>query len=102
MRLELLGVAMNEWIELMSVKLGAIHTPTGNTKHWLVDSAGKRPFPHFVSLTIAQYPGDTGFYLLYKCDDGQGTDTWHQSLEDAQHQAEFEFGVRLDEWINHI
>ena len=30
--------------------------------------------------------------------DGTGTDTWHQNLEDALHQAEWEFGVGDHEW----
>jgi hypothetical protein len=87
------------WIVLMRVKLEAHHLHPGKTVHWLVDEKGKRPFPPFVSLAIAQYEGDADFYLLHECKDHFGTDTCHTSLEDALHQAEFEFGVIRDEWI---
>jgi hypothetical protein len=36
---------------------------------------------------------------MHICENGQGTDTWHMSLDDAFHQAEFEFGVKAEEWI---
>jgi hypothetical protein len=47
---------------------------------------------------ITQYPGKLSCYLMHICEDGSGTDTWHESLEDALLQAEWEFGVRLEEW----
>jgi hypothetical protein len=37
---------------------------------------------------------------MHICADGTGTDTWHESLEDAMHQADFEFGVQPDEWLD--
>jgi hypothetical protein len=37
---------------------------------------------------------------MYLCENGQGTDTFHLTLDDALHQAEYEFGVRPEEWIN--
>jgi hypothetical protein len=83
----------------MYVELGDQHHPTGNTRHTLVDSQGARPFPSFIKLEISKYEGDEGYYLLYYTTVGQGTDTWHESLENAQHQAEFEFRVRPDEWV---
>ena len=48
-------------------------------------------------LAICQYPGEDAFYL-FGCDADWGTitDTWHQSIEDAKVQAEFEYeGVSL-------
>jgi hypothetical protein len=36
---------------------------------------------------------------MYHCESELGTDTWHQTLDDAYHQAEWEFGVRQEEWI---
>ena len=44
--------------------------------------------------------GDSGFYIYYL--DGAGnpqTDTWHRRLEDAFHQARFEFGVERSDWM---
>lgn len=52
-----------------------------------------------VRLEISTYPDDDGFFLRYLDADGcEMTDTRHQSLADAMHQAEFEFGVKPTDW----
>jgi len=41
----------------------------------------------------------SGFYLLYLDDNNaEMTDTWHETLEDAMAQAEWEFQVQPEEW----
>jgi hypothetical protein len=62
--------------------------PTGNCKQ-IVGGVLQGPAS---GLAICQYEGDNSFYL-FGCDqDWQGvTDTWHQTLEDAKGQAEFEY-----------
>jgi hypothetical protein len=57
-----------------------------------------RTFPPFEDLQVVMYPGDNGIYLLRLCSNGQVADTWHESFEDAFHQAEFEFGISKDRW----
>jgi hypothetical protein len=43
-------------------------------------------------LAICQLAGESSFYLFYCGEDwGIFTDTFHLSLEDAKHQAEFEY-----------
>ena len=81
------------------LQLASHHLSPGRTKHQLVDSTGRRDFPPFKTLEISQYDGDSGFYLLYHPESGSGTDTWHQTLDDAMHQAEWEFGVTSSEWL---
>jgi hypothetical protein len=51
-------------------------------------------------LAICQYAGEDAFYL-FGCDsDWQNvTDTWHQTLEEAQQQAEFEYEGVSATWI---
>ncbi len=58
-----------------------------------------KEFPPFIGLEIATYGPDDGFYLLYISPEGLGTDTWHETLNDALDQAQFEFGVKTHEWI---
>ncbi len=43
-------------------------------------------------LAICRYAGEDGYYL-FGCDEDWGTqtDTWHETLEDAKAQAEFEY-----------
>ena len=52
-------------------------------------------------LHIVQYEFDAGYYLFY-CDESgtEITDTYHESLEKAMAQAEWEFGTKNDEWRN--
>jgi hypothetical protein len=56
-------------------------------------------FPQFISLEIATYPGDSGYYLLHLCANGQVADTHHATIEEAFHQADYEFGVKPEEWV---
>jgi hypothetical protein len=85
-------------IAVKRVLLGPQHLSPGRTVHRLSNSKGARPFPPFKSLEIAHYPNSEGYYLFHLCGDGLGTDTWHESLEDALHQAEWEFEVKPNEW----
>jgi hypothetical protein len=89
---------MSEMVAIKKVVLTGHHLRPGRTKHTLADSQGQREFPPFTSLEIAQFAGDSGYYLLHLCENGQGTDTWHATLDDALHQAEYEFEVKPEEW----
>jgi hypothetical protein len=84
---------MSEWKIVRTVQLQDHHWPS-KTRH----SINGAPVPPFTQLEIATNGQDTGYYLLHICADGRGTDTWHESLEDAFSQAEFEFGVKHHEW----
>ena len=78
----------------LHLDLGPEHTATGNTRH----TVGGEPMPLPASLEIVDREGE-GFYLLYLDASGEEmTDTWHQTLDDAKHQAEFEFNVRPGDW----
>jgi hypothetical protein len=52
-------------------------------------------------LAICQYAGEDAFYL-FGCDSEWQTvtDTWHQTLDDAKHQAEFEYDGVSKTWID--
>jgi hypothetical protein len=88
---------MNGLVTLRHVKLQGHHTPAGKTKHYY--GLERVPVPLPVSLAISKYEGDDGFYLLYLDDNGNDlTDTYHLSIDKALLQAEWEFGVKSDEW----
>jgi len=36
---------------------------------------------------------------MYEPETGHGTDTWHQTLDDAFDQAQWEFGIAREEWM---
>jgi hypothetical protein len=69
--------------------------PTGNCKQ----IAGGVLQEAAVGVAICQYEGDSGFYL-FGCDqDWQSvTDTWHENLEAAKKQAEFEYAGISEVW----
>lgn len=50
-------------------------------------------------LAICQYEGEENFYL-FGCDENWNTitDTWHETLEDAKDQAEFEYEGTNKTW----
>lgn len=60
-----------------------------------VDQRQRLPWPRVLVLEE-----DTEGYSLYRyTESGEfGGDTWHMTLEDAKHQAAYEFGDRLGSW----
>jgi hypothetical protein len=51
-------------------------------------------------LAICQYEGEDSVYLFGCGEDWQAvTDTWHQTLEEAIDQAEFEYEGTKTSWI---
>jgi hypothetical protein len=87
-----------EWLVIKRVDITDRHLRPGRTKHYLGGPKGGAEFPPFTSLVIAQYPEDSGYYLLHLCDDGTGTDTYHATIDEAFHQAAYEFDVKPEEW----
>jgi hypothetical protein len=80
---------------LEEVQLTPEHVPTGNTRHYVGGSLMATPS----TVRIARYTGDPGYYLLYLDENGQEqTDTWHENIADARHQATYEFRVQPHEW----
>jgi hypothetical protein len=51
-------------------------------------------------LAICQYPPDDAFYV-FGCDSNRSsiTDTWHQTVQEAKEQAEFEYEGVTRTWI---
>jgi hypothetical protein len=85
------------------MKLRAIvKQSTGKTKHTIGQFVEGKPIPVKTLVVPAwvEISDDGGaFYLLHF--DAAGTcfaDTWHQNLEEAKRQAEFEFGISATEW----
>ena len=62
------------------------------------NSAELQPMPFPDVLVLFEEP-DGSVFLYRMTRSGQfGGDTWHQSVDDAQAQAEFEYGRLMDEW----
>ena len=84
-----------EYVVLRRVQISGKFRPTGKTKHHVYGV--EMPTPS--SLKIVKYPNDPGFYLFYCNDKGEEmTDTWHETLQKAFEQANWEFGVVEGDW----
>lgn len=88
---------MTDYIIVARITLGAHHLPTGKTRH----RYGTLEIPPPSTLAIANYPDAPGFYLLHFDKEGNElTDTYHESVEEAKAQAEWEFGIQPGEWAD--
>jgi hypothetical protein len=99
---------MSKHTVLKRIVLKPEHKPTGKTRHFkaievnldleelYIEKSALRP-PK--SLEIIQFEGDKAYYLIYKDEfDQELTDTYHESLESAINQAEWEFNVKSTDW----
>ncbi len=80
---------------LLYTPIDVRHRPTGNCRQVV---AGVLRGPA-AGLAICRYDGEEGFYL-FGCDEGWSsvTDAWHQSIEKAKEQAEFEYEGVSSTW----
>lgn len=86
---------MSNQRKIWQIVLADRHKPTGRTTH--LREGEKLAAPN--QLLIAQLSDDPGYYLLYLDAAGNElTDTYHDTVENAMRQAEFEFGVRCEDW----
>lgn len=71
------------------------HSPTGRTRHTF---NGVEVSPA-TSLRIVQFDTDPGYYLIHLDNEGREVaDTYHDTIDDAIAQAEWEFGLLRREW----
>jgi len=73
------------------------HLSTGKTTHVV----GNQIPDDFYGLAICKYPNDRGYYLFYCNGNWEAiTDTWHETIEDAKDQGEYEYFGIEDNWVN--
>jgi hypothetical protein len=90
---------MSELVVIRIATLSERHLRPGRTKHTTHDKRGSREFPPFVSLVITDETKSTELIMWRFCENGEAAHTHHDTLEDAFHQAEFEFEVMRTEWV---
>ena len=84
---------------LFTVILSDKHQPTGKTRHYIGWPGNRELLPTPHSLAITQFEGNSGFYLYYLDSNGkEQTDTYHDTLDKAKHQADLEFNVKDSDW----
>jgi hypothetical protein len=72
------------------------HRPTGGCRNYV---AGELMGPA-AGLAVCRYEGDSAVYL-FGCDEDWNavTDSWHETLEEAKSQAEFEYEGVSATWL---
>jgi len=91
---------MSEMVVVKKALLNERHLRPGRTKHTTTDKNGSREFPPFISLVITHSPDQAEFILWRFCENRLKAHTHHDTLEDALHQAEWEFSVAPNEWAD--
>jgi hypothetical protein len=91
---------MNEMVVVKKVVLNERHLRPGRTKHTIHDKNGPRDYPPFVSLFITSESGIAEVIMWRRCANGEAAHTHHDTLDDALDQAEFEFEVMRNEWVD--
>lgn len=85
------------------MRLKAVVTQvTGRTRHFLggiregqLEKVKELPPPAWVEI----HEEPEGYYLLrFDANGSCLTDTWHSTLEEAQSQGTFEYGLAADDW----
>ena len=67
----------------------------GRTRHFNVHG----PLAGAAELRIAVDDESPGFFLLYFDGEGRGiTDTWHETVDRAMAQADWEFSIKPADW----
>ena len=69
---------------------------TGNTRH-LWHGAEASPFPDPIAVEIVE---EEGAFFLFRLDESGEciADTWHETVEAAKAQAEFEYKIKNGDW----
>lgn len=69
------------------------------TIHCWLDRDGTKHFMKFPHVILAVYDGTSVMLYRYRSNGEFCGDTWAATLEDAKHQAEFEYGSALGPWF---
>lgn len=86
---------MSEFKIIRRIVLTEMRLATGSTKHY--KGSVLLSAPH--ELRIGRYENSQGFYLIHYDQDGdEMTDTYHDTVQEALNQAEYEFHVTPNEW----
>jgi len=83
--------------KVISFNIVSGYINTGKTKH-IIDNILQ---DDFYGLAICKYLNDGGYYLFYCTSEWKAiADTWHEAVEDAKDQAEYEYFGIEDNWID--
>ena len=70
------------------------------TRHAIGIPGGPQEDLPFAQLLVLERAADGIYLYRYTADGDDCGDTWHESVEDAQAQAEFEYEAALGKWYD--
>ena len=73
-------------------------TDRRQTIHSWASQQGAKRFMAFPDVVLTEGDSASMMPYRYRCDGEFCGDTWHASLEDAQNQAQYEYGEALGQW----
>jgi hypothetical protein len=91
---------MEHLISIKKVVLGERHSQPERVGATITAESTTIPKPPFASLEIAHYPGEDSCYLFHISSNGEGTDTFHETLDEALDYAQVLYGVQPSEWLD--
>jgi len=89
-----------DFVWVKEVSLGPHHRQPERVGATITADGTMDPASPFSTLELAHYEGDESYYLFHISADGQSTDTWHETLNDAFKHAEQLYGVQRHEWTD--
>lgn len=88
-----------EFKVLYKVNLDPVkHSITGNTKHYHIGELITE-LPNYLQIESNPNVENEVYLIHYRVDESEVCDTLHDSVGEAMRQAEFEYGVNVNEWI---
>lgn len=91
---------MSDLITIKEVELSSHHRQHNRVGATIHPGGKVIPVPPFRALQIAQYPREESCYCLHLSEQRRGTDTLHESLDEALVYAELLYGVTRAELID--
>jgi hypothetical protein len=91
---------MEQLISVKKVTLNAAHRQPERVGATITAAGTTIPKPPFATLEVAHYLGNESYYLFHFSSNGEGTDTLHDSLDEALDYAENVYGVKRSEWLD--
>lgn len=91
---------MPQFMAIKRVALSAHHLQPARVGTTIHAGGSVIPIPPFVELQIARYDGEESCYLFHIAQNGESTDTFHESLDEALTHAEHLYGVKSTEWLD--
>lgn len=92
--------ALPPFVEIKRVTLGPHHLQPAGVGVTIYEGGKMEPKPPFSGLKVMHFVGEESCYVFHIAQNGESTDTFHESLGEALRDVEETYGVKESEWID--